>query len=275
MRVVIAGVGKAGGALAIAAARAGHGIVGLYGRTPRLDPDLPAPIVGYDTLTVDRPLPSADLLVIGCRDHAIGGLATRLAPLAGEVRSAVHLSGFVPVAALSDLDERGLLTGSFHPLQSLPGPLTGADALAGSWVAVTAGPPLSQSLDDLAASLGMTPFPLADAAKSAYHAGAAAASNYVIASLDLAASLFESAGVAFEALRPLTTAAVANAFAAGPQKALTGPIARGDWATVEGHLTAAAALGQNRLHQARWLAAATAVTAGVQMPAVLEPGSEN
>jgi predicted short-subunit dehydrogenase-like oxidoreductase (DUF2520 family) len=269
MRLLIAGVGKAGGALAIAAAAAGHEIAGLYGRSPHRDPDLPAPITGYDSVTA--PLPAADLLMLACRDHAIAEVAARLAPLSAMVTAAVHLSGFVSIEELRPLRERGLLTGSFHPLQSLPDAVTGAAALAGAWVGITAAARLAELLGDLAISLGMIPFPLADRDKPAYHAGAAAASNYVVASLDLAASLFESAGVPFDSLQPLTLAVVKNAFASSPARALTGPIARGDWDTVAGHLTAAAVLGDARYRQARWLATATAVTAGVRLPPGFDP----
>ncbi len=73
-----------------------------------------------------------------------------------------------------------------------------------------------------------------------YHAAAAAASNYVIAALDLAGALVASASVPFEALVPLVRTAVDNAFSLGPATALTGPIARGDWDTVRGQFEAVA-----------------------------------
>ena len=132
----------------------------------------------------------------------------------------------------------GAATGSFHPLQSLSDPETGARSLAGAWAGVTAEEPLFGLLTDLATSLDMIPFRLLDSVKPVYHAAASAASNYVVAALDLAASLLESASVPFEAVGPLSRTAVANAFAQGPRQALTGPIARGDWETVRGQFEA-------------------------------------
>jgi predicted short-subunit dehydrogenase-like oxidoreductase (DUF2520 family) len=112
----------------------------------------------------------------------------------------------------------------------------------------------------------MTPFYLADTAKPTYHAGAAAASNYVIAALDLAKSLLDTAGVPFEAAKPLTTTAMNNAFTLGPKSALTGPIAREDWETVRGQFEAVGRLGPALARQFRLMAEATAITAGHEIP---------
>ena len=65
-----------------------------------------------------------------------------------------------------------------------------------------------------------------------YHAGAAIASNYLVTLYRAAARLFEDAGAPPEALVPLMTRTIENGFE------LTGPIARGDWATVDAHLGA-------------------------------------
>jgi predicted short-subunit dehydrogenase-like oxidoreductase (DUF2520 family) len=116
----------------------------------------------------------------------------------------------------------------------------------------------------------MVPFRLLDEDKPAYHAAAAAASNYVVAALDLAGSLLESAAVPFEALEPLTRTAVANSFTQGPTRALTGPIARGDWATVKGQLEGVARARPDRLDQFRLMAQATAITAGQPLPGDLD-----
>jgi predicted short-subunit dehydrogenase-like oxidoreductase (DUF2520 family) len=149
-------------------------------------------------------------------------------------------------------------------LQTLPDPASGAGALAGSFVGITATGDLRRLLRELADDLGMTDFDLADEAKPAYHAAAAAASNFLIASLDLADRLFSAAGVPFAVAGPLSAEALDNAFERGPRLALTGPIARGDWETVRSQLRAARKIGVDR--QFRLLAEATAITAGVDLP---------
>ncbi len=82
----------------------------------------------------------------------------------------------------------------------------------------------------LAETLGLRPFALADDHRAAYHAGAAMASNYLVTLRAAARSLLESAGAPPEALDPLIRGVLDSGFE------LTGPIARGDWETVERHL---------------------------------------
>ena len=84
----------------------------------------------------------------------------------------------------------------------------------------------------LAATLGLRPFELADDARPLYHAGAAVASNFLVTLQRAATRLFEDAGAPPEALVPLMRRTIENGFE------LTGPIARGDWATVDSHLAA-------------------------------------
>jgi predicted short-subunit dehydrogenase-like oxidoreductase (DUF2520 family) len=108
-------------------------------------------------------------------------------------------------------------------------------------VAVTTDDPaLHGRLEELARSIGAHPFDLADGSRATYHAAAAAAANYLVACLWLAGDLFRAAGVPFEAARPLVEAVVANVFELGPERALTGPIARGDTGTVIAQLEAVA-----------------------------------
>ena len=85
---------------------------------------------------------------------------------------------------------------------------------------------------ELAGLLGLRPFELADAHRVLYHAGAAFASTYVVTLHRAAARLLELAGAPPEALVPLTTRTIENGFQ------LTGPIVRGDWATIHAHVAA-------------------------------------
>jgi predicted short-subunit dehydrogenase-like oxidoreductase (DUF2520 family) len=205
--------------------------------------------------------------VVATRDRDIVAAADVIAEH-HQAAAAVHLSGATSVDALTALAARGWEVGSFHPLQTLPDPLTGASALAGAWVAITALGNLRRQLTSLADDLGMTAFDLADDAKPAYHAGAAAASNFLLAGLDLAEKLLGSAGVPFAAAGPLSAEVLDNAYEQGPRPALTGPIARGDWDTVRAQLRAARNLGIGR--QFRLLVEATAMMTGIDVPSDLD-----
>jgi predicted short-subunit dehydrogenase-like oxidoreductase (DUF2520 family) len=82
----------------------------------------------------------------------------------------------------------------------------------------------------------MRTFTVDDADRTAYHTAAVVASNHLVALLGQVDRLAARAGVPYEAFAPLVMASVQNAFTLGPAEALTGPVARGDLATVEQHL---------------------------------------
>jgi predicted short-subunit dehydrogenase-like oxidoreductase (DUF2520 family) len=107
--------------------------------------------------------------------------------------------------------------------------------------------------DALVRALGGTPAMIAPEAKAVYHAGAVFASNYLVTALAVAERLLEAAGMpveaAREALLPLARATLENVAALGPAAALTGPVARGDAATVRRH-RAAMDPDQRRLYDA-------------------------
>jgi len=236
MDIVLIGPGRAGTSLAIAFTGAGHRLVGVLARDPARA-DVAAARFGCPALTWDADLPAADLLMIAVRDDAIADVVARLAGKARAIGAVVHLSGLKPIDLLRPLGD--LPVGSLHPLQTLPNPEVGAARLAGAWVAITTDDDLlADRLFALASSIGAHPFEVADESKAVYHAGAAAASNFPLASLAMARRLFEAAGVPFEAAAPLIRAIVENAVTMGPEAALTGPVARGDVGTVRAQLAA-------------------------------------
>jgi predicted short-subunit dehydrogenase-like oxidoreductase (DUF2520 family) len=252
MRLLIVGPGRAGGSVALAAAAAGHEIAGVVSRSgdDRFGPPL----------DLEASLPPADLLLVAVGDEAIAGVAASLAPRAGSVPVAAHLSGFLPTTALLRLADRGIAIGGFHPLQTLPDPESGAAALAGSYAGIGGEGLAFDTLSGFASSLGMDWFRLSDEMRPSYHAAAAAAANFVIASLSVAGDLFEQAAVDPKVAEPLVQQAVANFFEQGAS-ALTGPIARGDTLTVRGHLEAAQEVSADVGRQFRLMAEATAIRA--------------
>lgn len=254
MRLLIIGAGRAGGAIALAASRAGHEITGVLSRdgTTRFGP----------AFTWDDFLPEADLALIAVRDDSIEEVAGKLVEMGPTYPCIAHLSGFVPISALGAMASAGVSTGGFHPLQTLPDAETGAAALAGSHVGIGGDRFAVDVLTHLGGSMGMEPFSLEDNDRPAYHAAAASAANFVLTSLAVASDLFDSAGVDPVVARPLVEHAVSNAYDIGPEQSLTGPIARGDLETVIGHLTAAHQVSDEVGRQFRLLAEATAIRAG-------------
>jgi predicted short-subunit dehydrogenase-like oxidoreductase (DUF2520 family) len=242
MRITLVGPGRAGRAVAAAARDAGHEIVDVLAR--RLDAAREAAdLLGAPHASLIRDgLRRSDLVIIATRDDVLAEVAGFLAPTVSAVGAAVHLSGLTSVLALNTISAARVPTGSFHPLQTFPTTETGAVGLRDAWIGITTSDEsLRVILHDFGSSMGGIPFDLNDEVKALYHAAASAASNFPLASLVMASDLFEEAGVPFAAARPLLEAIVRNAFDLGPRAALTGPVARGDRATVEAQVAAVAA----------------------------------
>lgn len=169
-------------------------------------------------------LADAELVVLAVPDAAIPEVASGVP--AGPWLA--HVSGATSLAALDPHVRRF----SVHPLQTLSRE-RGAEQLDGAWAAVTSETDEAAEVASwLAETLGLRPFPLADADKPLYHAGAAMASNFLVTLYRAAAGLMEETDAPPEALLPLMRRTMENGFV------LTGPIARGDWSTVEAHLRA-------------------------------------
>ena len=159
-----------------------------------------------------------DVVLLCVPDTAISDVARRLTPGRAWVG---HVSGATPLAALDPHERRF----SLHPLQTFDrsGDPSQFD---GAWAAVTGDTEDALAVArELAEILGLHPFDLADGDRTLYHAGAVFASNYLVTLQRAAVRL----GVPAQGLAPLMTRTIENGFD------LTGPIARGDWATVGAH----------------------------------------
>ena len=247
----LVGPGRAGAAVADGLVAAGHRCVAVAGRSTdsrsarRAADRYQAPVRSVATAGRD-----AALVVIATPDAAISAVATALAAELGPRTLVVHLSGDRGVDALAPIAAArpDVELGALHPLQTLVDPVDPADhptPLAGAWAAVS-GPP---AVRRLAHELGLRPFDLPDTRRAEYHAAAAVASNHLVALLGQVERLAAHADVPLAAFEPLVRATVDHVFDLGPAAALTGPVARGDVATVSRHL-AVIAEDEHRAYQA-------------------------
>lgn len=234
MDIALIGPGRAGTALALSLAHVGHRIVAVAGRAP----DAPSTIaaasrLGAAALPIDEAPRGAELVVIATPDAVIESAASAIAPALEPGALVIHLSGARGLEALTPIvtARTDVQIGALHPLQTLPYSDT---SIAGAWAAV-AGPPL---VTELAETLGMHPFVVAEADRAAYHAAAVVASNHLVALLGQVQRIAERVGVPLRAFESLVRAAVDHTFDLGPEAALTGPVARGDVVTVTRHLEA-------------------------------------
>ena len=166
-----------------------------------------------------------DVLVIATPDDAVASVAAAVRPVDATV--VAHLAGSLGLEVLAPHRRRA----SIHPLRSIT--LAGAD-LRGAWFAVAGDPIAARVVDDLEGHH----VEVDDAHRAAYHAAACIASNHLVALLGQVERVAATAGVPLEAYLDLVRQTVENVAALGPAAALTGPVRRGDTATVERHLDA-------------------------------------
>ncbi|CAN5410472.1 hypothetical protein BH10ACT11_BH10ACT11_07800 [soil metagenome] len=218
-RLAIVGHGRAGGAIARAASGAGL-VVSAVKRGE-----------------VQRSMDGVDAALICVPDSAIAAVGCEIAAAPRTPALVGHVSGATGLDVLAPARSAGAETFVMHPLQTLP---DGEADLGGARCAVAGSSPEAVSAaSELARSLGMEAFELSDDARAAYHAAACIASNFLVTLEESAAGLLSAAGVDDPrgALSPLVLRTAANWSQRGAA-ALTGPIARGDEATVESHLRA-------------------------------------
>ena len=198
---------------------------------------------GLDVTDGRLPDPDAELVILAVPDSAIPDVAA-IVPVGPWIS---HVSGATQLAAL----DPHRLRFSVHPLQTLTRE-RGPDQLDGAWGAI------SGETDDalaragwLAQTLGLRPFEVADAERTLYHAAAVIGGNFLVTLHRVATRLLEEVGAPPEAIVPLMSRTIENGFD------LTGPIARGDWSTVEAHLATLAERDPDLVPLYRALAEAT------------------
>lgn len=197
--IAIVGDGRVGRSVAAGLRATGAEVLGPLGRGATAD--------------------DADLVLLAVPDAEIAAAAALVAP----GRLVGHFSGATTLEPLAPHEALGI-----HPLTTV----TGDTSFKGVPAAVAGSTPRALATARvLAETLGMTPFEIADADRAAYHAAASIASNFLVTLESFAEELAATAGVPREAFVPLVRQTLANWQADG-SAALTGPIARGDEATV-------------------------------------------
>jgi predicted short-subunit dehydrogenase-like oxidoreductase (DUF2520 family) len=205
-----------------------------------------AAFIGAGSPAAGAVLRPADVYMLTVTDDQIVPACEALAaavPLQGAV--VFHCSGALASDRLAAARAAGAFVASLHPIRSFADTAAVAADFAGTFCGVEGD---QQALDVLLpalAAIGGKAVPINAAAKTVYHAAAVFASNYLVTVIDAALRAYQAAGipeaVARELARPLAIESMENAFRLGAAAALTGPVARGDMATVQRQQDAVAA----------------------------------
>ncbi|WP_153036740.1 Rossmann-like and DUF2520 domain-containing protein [Amycolatopsis sp. YIM 10] len=242
LAIGVVSAGRVGSVLGAALTRAGHTVVAASGlsaasvrRAERLLPGVPL-------LPPDEVVRSADLVLLALPDDALAGMVRGLVATdslrPGQI--VVHTSGAHGVEILDPAVKAGALPLALHPVMTFTGREEDIERMAHCCVGVTAatGDDAAWNVGEaLVMEMGGEPVRIPESARPLYHAALAHGANHLVTLIADCAELLRGAGIADaeRVLGPLLSAALDNVLRQG-DRALTGPVARGDAGTVRSHL---------------------------------------
>ena len=242
MKISIIGVGKIGGALAIALARKNYEIENLVSRNQESSQKI-ADFVSANWMdfTADEIAKiSSDVILISVQDFNIEAVAKDLAKNLTQKPIVFHTSGSLSSDILSSLKKIGCKTGSIHPLVSISDSVLGASRFADVYYCIEGDAEAVELAETIVADLGGKTFEIESKFKTLYHASAVTACGHLVALIDVAIEMLSKCGLdsaqSKEILLPLIESTVENLKNQTTVEALTGTFARADEETFEKHL---------------------------------------
>jgi predicted short-subunit dehydrogenase-like oxidoreductase (DUF2520 family) len=235
--VAVVGPGRLGAALAVALAGAGYRVIEVVARRPASARAL-ARKLGAAVLAPSAPI-SADVVWICVPDGEIAGVARQLARACGwEGTTVLHPSGALSSTELAALRRQGAAAASCHPMMSFTRGVR--PTLRGVPFTIEGDARAVRVAAAMARALGGEPLKIAPAAKPLYHAFGAFGSPLIVALLAAGEQVGRAAGVPRTKLRralaPMLRQTLENYLRHGAAAAFSGPLVRGDLATVRRHL---------------------------------------
>ncbi len=233
------GVGRVGSALGAALARAGHEIVAASGVSAQSRGRAERMLPGVPLLPADETVAAADLVLLAVPDDVlrplVSGLADTGAWRGGQL--AAHTSGAQGIGVLDPAAARGVLALALHPVMTFAGRPEDLDRVEGATFGVTALDELRPVAESLVLEMGGEPVWVPESARALYHASLTIASNHLVTLVNDALTLLSRSGVTEPGrlAAPLLSASLDNVLRLG-DAALTGPVSRGDVATLATHL---------------------------------------
>lgn len=245
MKISIIGVGRLGGALALALAKKGYSVENIIARrretAERIARDInPKPQI----LTSNEPekLARSEIIFITTQDSEIESVAENLAENLSNKPFVFHASGSLSSQVLRSLSAVGCKVGSIHPLVSVSDSFLGADRFKDVFFCLEGEPQAVALAEKIVGDLQGKFFTVETKFKTLYHASAVTASGHVTALISIAVEMLAACGLsnekAQEILLPLVKSTIENLEKQTPSQALTGTFARADVETMKKHLAA-------------------------------------
>lgn len=248
MRIGFIGSGKVGTSMAKYLYNNGFTISGFYSRT--LDSTVSSAAFINEQCqafsSLNKLVIDSDIIFITTSDSAITTVCNEIYSLAdrGAInisgKTVSHTSGALSSEILSPLKEFGAKTASVHMLIPVNDKFSSFDKFSSAFFTIEGED--TEDVKKVLKKCGNRFIMINHEAKVKYHAAAVFASNFIVALSHQACSLLTQCGFTYDdalsALTPLIVSNTQNIISAGPQSALTGPVARGDFKTVQAHIEA-------------------------------------
>lgn len=233
------GAGRAGAVLGAALRRAGHHVVAVSAVSDLSRLRAEALLPGVPILPVPEVVRDAELVLISVPDDALPDLVSGLVGT-GDLRAGqfvAHPSGRFGIEVLAPATAAGAIGFALHPVMTFTGTSVDLARLEGCPFGVTSEKSMRPVAEALVVEMGGEPVWVPESARSMYHAALVFGANYLMTVVLQSVELLTAAGIPApeRLLAPLLGASLDNALRHG-DASLTGPVARGDAATVADHL---------------------------------------
>lgn len=245
IKVAIVGPGSLGRVLTLALHAADHIITEVVSRDSpqaRRQAARLALAVGARPATAQSAEFDAEVIWLCVPDDAISSTAREMAATRKNWKGKIvlHSSGALPASELAVLKRRGAATGSSHPMNtfvanSTPSFVGTPFAVEGDTEAVRVAQRIAEELNG-----GGAVFKLAGNQKPLYHAVGSFSSPLLISLLSAAESVAAKAGIPRPKalMEKILRQTLNNYLSRGAEEAFSGPLRRGDVATIKKHLLA-------------------------------------
>lgn len=242
MRIGFIGAGKVGTAFGRYLKNKGFHIIGYYSRTIESSKRAADLTESVFFESADKLINEIDIIFITTNDDEISKVCEGLAEgsLLKPGQILVHMSGAASSGILNSARARGCYIYSLHPLQAFAHISKAVEDLSKTVFSIEGDSEKICVIEEMLRECGNDYFIIDKEQKSLYHATACVVSNYLVTLMDYGLSLFEAIDIdkdeGYKALYPLIEGTIKNIYNLGTEEALTGPIARGDIKTIEGHI---------------------------------------
>jgi predicted short-subunit dehydrogenase-like oxidoreductase (DUF2520 family) len=261
VRIIIIGAGNVGRTLGKLSHQAGHEIRDVVCLSKR-SAAAAVKFIGAGRAWASNlvNLSPADLVLVSTPDDRIPKAVELIESKASTVGRPVvlHTSGAIASTVLGGLNEFGMSAGSCHPLQTFESPKRALAIVGYSYFCIEGERRAVRVARRFVRDVGARYFEIPTEMKSLYHAAAVMSSGGVVALLSFSLDMLARCGLtpseARRVLLPLVEGTVANVSALGPERALTGPVRRGDSGTVARNLAALGAVDPDAAEVYRRLA---------------------